>query len=858
MQTMLFGLLPQESMRQPDNSPTQEPLNTTEATSLLSPQALRTVYAAIAATVAAGLLAELFFNWSRIQSHFWPVGWSLACVGLGLWITLNVSRARAPQRVGFVLLLCLSQISWAGSLDPGSLPSGMILLPIVAGAWASVTRRSRVLTWHGAAMLCTMLVIGAIAGVLPGGSAYGTNATSEWVHTVMALALCVFCGTAVNRALQYQLRQLQGASGALQASEDARHDGQQFLQAIIDTSPYAIAAIELRSGQTMLVNDAFEKLLGFSRSELQGRDMGEQLQIEGGARELVHQTRKASGRLLNLTLTVRNRAGERRVMRGGGSIFALHGREYYLWVTRDVTDERLMQMERDAIFATSPIGIFTERDGLIRVISAELERWMGWSQGSGALRPVATLVGGENALREMRSRCEADLRSGRPVSLEWPMFRADGAPFTARFSGRSIEHGAGAHNNDPTTTVWIVQDVSEEVERQRLLEIARIRAEDGARTKSRFLVNMSHQLRTPMNALLNLAELAKDIENDAQQRHLVGHVAGTAQALASLLSDILDLSSLEEGSMLLVIEDFHLGHLIDRIDATFQPLVRQRGLFLKVHLGPGCDTWISTDARRMRQIITNLLNHALNCCTSGSIELTLIRTDSGRLRIEVRADGLEVAPADQERLFTAFDGPAKVAERETGTALGLAICRDLARLMRGDVGVVVSDAVTAGSTLWAELPLTLARRIPAQAGASSGVPPSLIGVRVLLVEDEELSSVALTLMLQRWGMHVEPVSDGMQAVRRALAARDSGRPFDLVLMDLHLPFMHGTEATRWLRREGLSATQLPILVLTAGSLVSEREEALQAGANDFISKPVDADELRQHIGRLLPRATSVA
>jgi len=845
-------------MRQPDSPTAHDPAQATDAAALVSAPALGRIYAAITAAVAIGLLVDALAHATQGHLHLWPLALSAACVAWGGWLAVNHAQARLAWRLGFVAALCLAQIAWSLSLPPGELPASLILLPLLACLWAAISRRSRPFPVHVAVMLAALLAVGVISGVLPGGSAFGGAGTREWMLLSVALGLSVFCGTVVNRALRSQLQQLQRTSDDMRAALGERDEGRQFLQAVIDTGPYGIAAIDLPSGRTVFVNTAFEDLLGFSRAELTGRNLGEQLQLDGGGRAVVRQTRAAGGRLLNLNLTVRNRAGAPRLTRGGGSIFSLGGAEYYLWVTRDVTDERLVQMERDAIFATSPIGIFTERDGLIRVISAELERWLGWPSGSGVLRPVASLVGGDNALREWRSRCDASLNAGDLACVEWPMFRADSSPFTARFTGRRVDPGEPGSGNAPLSTVWIVQDVSEEIERQRLLEIARLRAEDGARSKSRFLVNMSHQLRTPMNALLSLAELARDIDSDpAQQRHLVGHIAGSARSLAALLSDVLDLSSLEERSMLLVIEDFHLGHLIDRIDATFQPLVRQRGLFLRMQLGPGCDTWISTDARRVRQIITNFVNHALNHCNRGSIGLRVMRTDAGRLRVETHAEGLVLNPAEAERLFTPFDAFPRLAERESGTALGLAICRDLARLMEGEVGVA-KDPLTGGATLWLELPLTLARRVPGQNLASIGAAVSLAGVRVLLVEDDELSTVSLTLMLQRWGMHVESVSDGMQAVRRALSARDSGRPFDLVLMDLHLPFMHGTEATSWLRREGLDAAQLPIVALTAGSMESEREQALQAGANDFLSKPVDADALRRHIAKLLPRATTAA
>lgn len=499
--------------------------------------------------------------------------------------------------------------------------------------------------------------------------------------------------------------------------------------------------------------------------------------------------------------------------------------------------------EHADILAALPVVMFTEREGRIGLISVELEQWMGWPQGSGQGRPVSDLVGGEAAWHALQARLYGAPRAGGVAGLEWPLLRIEAAPLTVRLVGRHLPTRAGACGGG---TVWTVQDVSAEIEQQRMREIERLRAEEGDRTKRRFLNHTCQQLRAPMNAMLDhLDDLTRNRGTDeAHAPHpQLSRLSASAQSLAARLSDLLDLCTLEQGGLLLI-EDFHLGHLVDRVDARFRPLAQQRGLVLEVHMGAGCDTWISGDVKRMRQVITHCLHSALDHAQSGALELTLCRNAANQLRIEVRCEGPGLGEAGTL----------------TDTPLALAVCRDLVRLMQGEAGLIRMP--NAGMTLWVELPLTLAVRTPAaQTHAGSALRQSLTGLRVLVlhVGEQAQAMASLTLRLKRWGMHVEPVGDAAQAVRRAMTARDGGRPFDLALVDLHLPLMHGAEAVRWLRREGLDAACLPVIALTqTAASATEREQALRAGASACLAQPVAADELRSCIIDLLPRSSTAA
>jgi CheY-like chemotaxis protein len=198
-------------------------------------------------------------------------------------------------------------------------------------------------------------------------------------------------------------------------------------------------------------------------------------------------------------------------------------------------------------------------------------------------------------------------------------------------------------------------------------------------------------------------------------------------------------------------------------------------------------------------------------------------------------------------LFLPFSqGDSSTTRRFGGTGLGLSICRELARLMGGEVGLHSAPGV--GSTFWAELPLPSAEPAQAPANTEASDIDRLFGARVLMVEDNPVNMMIVVAMLEHWGVRVAQAHDGKMAVEAVHQAASEGDPFDAVLMDVQMPVMSGHEAARELRRH-YAAHRLPILALTAAALVSERDDAMRAGMNDFLTKPIDAPRLRQSLAR---------
>jgi len=265
--------------------------------------------------------------------------------------------------------------------------------------------------------------------------------------------------------------------------------------------------------------------------------------------------------------------------------------------------------------------------------------------------------------------------------------------------------------------------------------------------------------------------------------------------------------------------------------------------------------WVVGDPTRTRQIISNYLSNAIKFTELGSVEVRVTRAKQtpgeNRIRIEVSDTGPGIEPDLHARLFDAFtQADESTTRRFGGTGLGLSICRELASLMGGDVGV--ESAPGLGSTFWAELPLPATLEPVNAQPIDLGREAHLRGRRVLMVEDNPVNMMIAVAQLEQWGLEVSQASDGSQAVEAVHAAASMGKPFDAVLMDVQMPVMSGHEATREIRRR-FDAQTLPIVALTAAALVSERDEAMAAGMNEFLTKPIDTPRLQQVLLRLIGR-----
>jgi PAS domain S-box-containing protein len=423
-----------------------------------------------------------------------------------------------------------------------------------------------------------------------------------------------------------------------------------------------------------------------------------------------------------------------------------------------------------------------------------------------------------------------------------------------------------------------LKDNAQELEQKNQeLETALAAARQATLTKSRFLANMSHEIRTPINGLLGMADFLLGTKLDPEQREYTETIQRSAGSLTSLINDILDFSSIESKTLRLDREVFSLRAAIEQSAAEFASQAGGKGIDFTSSIASSVPDAVLGDPVRWRQVLSNLLGNALKFTERGRIalgvELVSQTRDELKLRFTVTDTGIGIPASDRDRLFETFTQADDSNTRKYGgTGLGLAISKQLVELLGGEIGVESDPG--AGSRFWftasfgkaakagavvPAAPRTRVRETPApQAKAAPKEAPQEIStlrqsMRILLAEDNEINQRITLRLLQKLGVAADAVVNGRQAVEAL-----EKKKYDLVLMDCQMPDMDGFEATAVIRsREGKSRHQT-ICALTANAMAGDRERCLAAGMDDYISKPIGLEKLRDALVRWVPDVTNTA
>ncbi|PHS24739.1 MAG: hypothetical protein COA84_08690 [Robiginitomaculum sp.] len=427
-----------------------------------------------------------------------------------------------------------------------------------------------------------------------------------------------------------------------------------------------------------------------------------------------------------------------------------------------------------------------------------------------------------------------------------------------RFEAGAIIQAAFMLKSEAEENTYLIKQAERAKDKAELLADA---ADASNKAKSEFLAMMSHELRTPMNAILGSAHLLKSSELGEEDSEHVRTMIDGSEILMSVLNDILDFSKIEAGKLDISPTEVDVVHLVRRLNRLWEPKAKENGINLVCTIEDDVPGYVKIDGTRLRQVLYNLLSNGIKFTSKGEVRLSVSivnkKSDIATLHFDVSDTGIGISKKAQSRLFNAFEQADKsMTRRFGGTGLGLAISLKLARLMGGDINVTSQEGE--GSCFTVEIPAPIVSQVLEPSDKVNEIvadtpKQARRKLSILAAEDNELNRRVLGAFLKPLKSDLTFAEDGEEALKILLA-----KPFDVILMDIQMPKMDGTEVVKKIRASNGPNQNKPVIALTANALQGDRETYIAAGMNDYVPKPIDPAKLISAVRTAVSKSRSIA